>query len=146
MKTYTKIDEKGLPLGFWNEDVYPPEIKIDPETGKEISRKVNPSIPKDAIEITTKQWRAFIENPGLRKWEDGHVVPHEPEGPSEEEAWDSLRIERDRRLAQTDWVILKSIESGSEIDQKWIDYRQDLRDLTDNTTDPKKINWPKQPE
>ena len=40
-----------------------------------------------------------------------------------------LRIERDRRLAQCDWVVTKHTEHGKIVPEKWKIYRQALRDL-----------------
>ena len=40
-----------------------------------------------------------------------------------------LRIERDRRLAECDWVVTKHTEHGKMIPEKWKIYRQALRDL-----------------
>ena len=40
-----------------------------------------------------------------------------------------LRIERDRRLAETDWVTLKAYSQGVEVHPIWKNYMQALRDL-----------------
>ena len=40
-----------------------------------------------------------------------------------------LRVERDRLLAETDWVSAKSIDTGVGISTDWKTYRQTLRDL-----------------
>ena len=40
-----------------------------------------------------------------------------------------LRIERDRRLAECDWVVTKHVEHGKMVPEKWKIYRQALRDL-----------------
>ena len=40
-----------------------------------------------------------------------------------------LRIERDRRLAETDWVTLKAYSQGVEVPPIWKNYMQALRDL-----------------
>lgn len=45
-----------------------------------------------------------------------------------------LRIERDRLLAETDWVITMHKEKGTNIPAAWKTYRQALRDLPDNST------------
>ena len=65
-----------------------------------------------------------------------------------------LRLERDRRLTLSDWVVVKSMEEGTSIPQEWKDYRQALRDLPSVSspvcwpTDILKedsINWPTPP-
>ena len=40
-----------------------------------------------------------------------------------------LRIERDRRLTECDWVVTKHTEHGKMVPEKWKIYRQALRDL-----------------
>jgi len=58
----------------------------------------------------------------------------------------SIRQLRNRLLADTDWVILKSLETNTAIDLLWKDYRQLLRDISDQPGFPWEITWPSQPE
>ncbi len=46
------------------------------------------------------------------------------------------RAERDRRLAETDWMAIKAAETGVALADNWKAYRQALRDL------PSHSNWP----
>ena len=67
-----------------------------------------------------------------------------------------LRQERNRRLAECDWVVTKYAEYGYNIPKEWRTYRQALRDLPSITYKPEldeygdlKINsvaWPTPPE
>lgn len=57
------------------------------------------------------------------------------------EAWMALRAERDRRLAATDWVVVKAYERGEPIPEAWADYRQALRDLPQTLTDEEVLAW-----
>ena len=68
-----------------------------------------------------------------------------------------LREERNRRLAECDWIVTKNAEYGHNISIPWRNYRQALRDLPNLTyTSPEldefgnlKINsiaWPTPPE
>lgn len=55
-----------------------------------------------------------------------------------------LRIERDRRLVETDWTELPSAAkrlSAAEL-AAWATYRQALRDLPADTADPDNPPWP----
>ena len=52
-----------------------------------------------------------------------------------------LREERDTRLRETDWMA----SSDLTISDSWKKYRQDLRDLPANTSDPKNPTWPTKP-
>jgi hypothetical protein len=88
-KTYATFGPEGLPTAFYRDDVYPPVIVWSqrPQNAPDdwmpeiVSQDINPAIPADAIEITEAQWLEFIENAGLRRWEDGSVVPYEPPAP-----------------------------------------------------------------
>lgn len=93
-----------------------------------------------------------------RNLQTGEVtrVPLTAEEISEREAYtrdvlpgillDNLRRERDRRLAETDWVITMHKEKGTNIPAAWKTYRQALRDLPANTEDPANPVWPTKPE
>ena len=56
-----------------------------------------------------------------------------------------LRKERDRRLAATDWEIVKHKELGTTIPAALKTYRQQLRDLPSTTSDPSSPSWPVKP-
>ena len=63
---------------------------------------------------------------------------------------DQVRRERNQLLAETDWVTLKAIDDsndglGIQLPQVWMDYRQALRDLPANTSDPANVVWPTKP-
>ena len=53
-----------------------------------------------------------------------------------------LREERNRRLAETDWWA----SSDLTMSQARRDYRQALRDITDNATSLDNVTWPTKPE
>ena len=52
-----------------------------------------------------------------------------------------VRIERDRRLAESDWMGL----SDNTMPTAWKTYRQSLRDLPANTSDFSNPTWPTEP-
>jgi hypothetical protein len=66
----------------------------------------------------------------------------------------ALKRERNARLAETDWIVTKSLEMGVPVPEVWQQYRQALRDLPANTeivlnrfdhmTDDC-VNWPVKP-
>lgn len=62
-----------------------------------------------------------------------------------EAAWASLRTERNRRLAATDWTQLQDTHMSDAKKTAWADYRQELRDLPDEITDPTNVTWPVDP-
>ena len=62
-----------------------------------------------------------------------------------ESAWEALRAKRDQLLAATDWEIVKHKELGTTIPAALKTYRQQLRDLPANTSDPANPSWPVKP-
>ena len=57
----------------------------------------------------------------------------------------ALREERTRLLAETDWVVTKYAERGEPVPQEWQDYRQALRDITENCNHINEVTWPTNP-
>ena len=62
-------------------------------------------------------------------------------GLSTEEQLENLREERNRRLAETDYLAL----SDATLSEDMRSYRQALRDLPSNTSDPANPTWPVKP-
>lgn len=62
---------------------------------------------------------------------------------TKEVIWQRLRENRNYLLAASDFRMLPDAPSDST---EWAKYRQALRDLPDNTKDPRKAAWPKEPE
>ena len=60
-------------------------------------------------------------------------------------AWNELRTKRNQLLAATDWEIVKHKELGTNIPTALKTYRQELRDLPANTSDPANPSWPVKP-
>ena len=56
-----------------------------------------------------------------------------------------LRQERDKRLAEADWVTLRAYSSGTDVPEEWMTYMQALRDLPSVTKDPTNPVWPEPP-
>jgi hypothetical protein len=60
-----------------------------------------------------------------------------------DEAWRYIRKQRDKLLAACDWTQVPD----APVDQAaWAAYRQALRDLPENTTDPANPVWPSKPQ
>lgn len=62
----------------------------------------------------------------------------------EDAAWAYVRARRDNLLQACDWVTLRAQEQGVQAPQDWMDYRQALRDITEQP-DPCSIVWPVAP-
>tara|TARA_B100000212_G_scaffold154180_1_gene115967 strand:- start:1178 stop:1498 length:321 start_codon:yes stop_codon:yes gene_type:complete len=68
--------------------------------------------------------------------------------------WVAIRLERNAKLAATDWVVTKATETGAAVSDDWKTYRQALRDIPTQTdaislaADSSvidNINWPAVP-
>ena len=53
-----------------------------------------------------------------------------------------LRAERNRRLAESDWIVTKSLEAGENVPDDWKTYRQALRDITKSHSSLATVSWP----
>lgn len=56
-----------------------------------------------------------------------------------------IRAQRNDLLTQSDWIVIKSYETGTSIPQDWQDYRQALRDITAQDGFPYSVEWPTKP-
>lgn len=57
----------------------------------------------------------------------------------------TARGERDRRLAECDWIVARALESGEQVPALWRAYREGLRDLPSQPGFPLSIDWPVMP-
>ena len=57
---------------------------------------------------------------------------------------DALRVERNAKLAETDWTQSRDVTLTN--DAAWQTYRQALRDITDTYSDLDSVVWPTKPE
>jgi hypothetical protein len=56
-----------------------------------------------------------------------------------------VRAERDKRLAATDWRVVKHLELNENIPAVWELYRQALRDVPSQAGFPWDVTWPESP-
>jgi hypothetical protein len=76
---------------------------------------------------------------------DGVLTPRpqaELDAEELEHAWNKLRIRRRSLLRDTDWTQVPDAPVDAAA---WATYRQQLRDLPANTTDPRNVVWPVPP-
>ena len=94
----------------------------------------------------------------MKKFVDGKIIDMTDEEiaarQAEEKEWtdgaaarnlSSLREERNRLLAETDWLIVMHKEKGTNIPTAWKTYRQELRDITNDYTSLNDVVWPEKP-
>lgn len=56
-----------------------------------------------------------------------------------------VRAERDKLLAETDWVSVRAFDTNTSVDTAWSQYRQELRDVTAQDGFPWNVVWPQKP-
>ena len=102
----------------------------------------------DQANVTAKEGEGLIEGQYDRSTQmvvDGAVVDipsAEIEQEQIDKSWSDLISTRNLRLQATDWTQVPD----APVDQAaWATYRQALRDLPDNTTDPRDVVWPERP-
>ena len=61
------------------------------------------------------------------------------------ELFKELRQERNRRLAEVDWMFSGDYKIDPEMYQEWLVYRKALRDLPSTIEDPANPTWPEKP-
>ena len=63
------------------------------------------------------------------------------------EPLNEVRKERNLRLQETDWIVIKEREEGGSVSNfaDWKTYRQALRDITDTYTSLDDVVWPTEP-
>ena len=60
-------------------------------------------------------------------------------------AWEAVRVDRNGRLAGSDWTALGDHQLSEVEEAAWWAYRQSLRDVPQDHADPTDITWPEPP-
>ena len=107
-----------------------------------------------------KEWTWRGDKYSGLEWLDSGTAPTEGEINTEltrlnnAEPMRLLRIERDKRLADCDWVCAKATDTGVAVSDAWKTYRQALRDLPASASpkldseyelDLTSVTWPTKP-
>jgi hypothetical protein len=71
-----------------------------------------------------------------------YLAPNEFEPLRDEYVWERLRNKRDRLLTESDWTQIADAPVNATA---WKGYRQALRDLPEQTNDPREAVWPEPP-
>lgn len=96
--------------------------------------------------VSGEAWVAGLHDLNTMRVVDGQVVPRDQADLEAEEiaqAWADLKDLRSRKLYACDWTQVPD----APVDQAaWAVYRQELRDLPQNTVDPRYPVWPTPPK
>ena len=109
------------------------------------------TLADDMIDANTQEgenWVEGIYNRETQKVENGLVVSIADEILNQrkiDNAWIDLRQYRDISLVESDWTQTLDAPLSDSKKAEWAAYRQILRDLPSNTTNPLKPNFPDKP-
>jgi hypothetical protein len=146
---------RSLPR-VWNDNVFD-LLGIDPVFA---STKPAPSsdykiVVRDGVEQNDQgEWVwAWTENDMFQEYTDneGNLVTVQVQidaslAKRNDELSETIRVERNTLLAETDWISLKALESGQAPSAEMVAYRQALRDVPSQAGFPGEITWPTKPE
>jgi hypothetical protein len=85
----------------------------------------------------------YLKQSAFYQVNDAWLVQYTAEPLPVEDVAQSVRADRDQRLAATDWTQGKDI--SDEVSTKWVAYRQALRDVPTQAGFPWDVQWPIQP-
>ena len=125
------------------------KIWFSPSTCGFYREGVNASVPAGAIELTEEDVTALFDQQAagkvIRPGPDGAPVATDPPAPGSDQLYANLRSRRDRLLSASDWTQMPDNALTGELRTAWASYRQALRDIPENTTDPAAAEWPAAP-
>ena len=120
-------------------------------SGLSLQNMKNPILPDDCIDATnlvlpdnfSSEYYRYIFDDGSFRLENAEEIA-ERDFP-DEDYWNRLRKDRNQLLLETDWTQTLDSPLTDSKKAEWATYRQTLRDLPSNTTDPTNPNFPDKP-
>lgn len=105
-------------------------------------------LPVVVIEETTAE-KPIVKyrqiNGQIEQYAETAPVPSVPE-PTEEQQEMQIRAQRNSLLTLCDWTQLPDAPLTTEQKQEWAEYRQALRDVSEQAGFPENVAWPLVPE
>ena len=102
---------------------------------------------------TTSGPYEFVVRQGVEmigdKWHTKYVVQtldDEGKAAKDIEVANTVRADRNQRLSDTDWMVVKALEIGIPVTDEIKAYRQSLRDVPVQIGFPHNVIWPTKPE
>lgn len=106
-----------------------PEVDASPALG-EFERYGDETLTINADDKTVTVVRSVVP------WSEAEIEAFKTEKAT------AARAQRDRLLAETDWLVIRAAETGVAMTPEQTAYRQALRDITTQEGFPLTIDWP----
>lgn len=103
------------------------------------------SMPNDVIKLTDTQYQEALAMVNMQQ-KDITVVGGKPvyvDRVPPAKTWDDIRSKRNYLLSQSDYTQMLDWPGDKAV---WAEYRQELRDITENFKTPDDVVWPTPPE
>lgn len=103
------------------------------------------NIPDDAVEISTEKHNALLvaQSQGRQIISDANGYPVDVSSTLSDVTWEEIKDKRNILLQSSDWIDLPN--SPIKNKQKWLEYRQMLRDIPQKFKSPNDVVWPATP-
>jgi hypothetical protein len=102
---------------------------------------------RDGIEEINGKWfTKYIVGPRFSDTEEKTAEEQRLEYRSgiDQRVAESIRAQRNKLLEETDWTQSRDVSLTN--DSEWVEYRQELRDITSQEGFPHEVIWPTKPE
>lgn len=101
-------------------------------------------------EVSVRQGVEEINGQWFTKYVVGPVFETEEEEAAykkgiDDRAAEGVRAQRDKLLADSDWVVIKAKETSTNLPAGFKAYREALRDITEQEGFPHNVTWPEKP-
>ena len=111
---------------------------INPQTGELLAAACVETLTENTVKVMPPAYNSTIGEAAY--WNNGQWTVKVKDA---DMFFESVRAERDARLAETDWTQVADVKLSAEVKDKVANYRQALRDITKQ--DPNNFAWPVNP-
>jgi hypothetical protein len=120
------------------------EANLDGHELVRVTEADAPTFNKQTQKVVQNSAPTLVGNVWTLNWSVESLTQTEQEAKNTSQA-KSVRHTRDDKLKECDWVVIKNLETNSNIPGAWATYRQALRDVPTQAGFPWTITWPDAP-
>lgn len=139
MANYAKLDNNKNVIGW-----FPIKEKIGESDEGEILFSPGNEYPNEdktkLVIVPDSVWEERLTK--NFKYENNSFVEYEP---TYEFTANEILIRRNKLLANSDWTQMSDVSIPNDVRMKWAEYRQALRDISDQPGFPNNVIWPEKP-